>query len=39
MRLNWIPFGQQEYYSFQINVKSAILQDLKLVKRRDFYDE
>ena len=38
MRLNWIPFGGQESYNFQINVKSSILQDLKLVKRKDFFD-
>ena len=38
MRLNWIPFGAQESYFFQINVKSSILQDLKLIKRNDFYD-
>jgi len=39
MRLNWIPFGLQESYFFQINVKSSILQDLKLIKRKDFYDQ
>jgi lipopolysaccharide assembly outer membrane protein LptD (OstA) len=38
MRLNWIPFGYQAGYFFQINVKSAVLQDLKLMKRKDFYD-
>jgi hypothetical protein len=38
MRLNWVPFGGQESYFFQINVKASILQDLKLMKRRDFYD-
>jgi lipopolysaccharide assembly outer membrane protein LptD (OstA) len=38
MRLNWVPFGYQESYFFQINVKSSILQDLKLMKRKDFYD-
>ncbi|MEO8088202.1 MAG: putative LPS assembly protein LptD, partial [Bacteroidota bacterium] len=38
MRLNWVPFGFQESYFFQINVKSAILQDLKLMKRKDYYD-
>src|SRR5258705_2265578 len=27
MRLTWIPFGFQQSYSFQINVKSSILQD------------
>ncbi len=35
MRLNWTPMGQQANYNFQINVKSSILQDLKLVKRKD----
>jgi hypothetical protein len=39
MRLNWVPFGHQESYFFQINVKSSVLQDLKLMKRKDFYDE
>ena len=39
MRLNWIPFGYQESYFFQINVKSSVLQDLKLMKRKDFYDD
>jgi hypothetical protein len=38
MRLNWVPFGAQESYFFQINVKASILQDLKLMKRKDFYD-
>jgi hypothetical protein len=38
MRLNWIPFGLQESYTFQINVKASVLQDLKWVKRKDFYD-
>ncbi|MFM2136517.1 MAG: hypothetical protein RL021_1917 [Bacteroidota bacterium] len=38
MRLNWIPFGGQESYNFQINVKSSVLQDLKLIKRKDFFD-
>lgn len=38
MRLNWVPFGGQESYNFQINVKSSMLQDLKLVKRKDFWD-
>ncbi|MDQ3050353.1 MAG: LPS-assembly protein LptD [Bacteroidota bacterium] len=38
MRINWVPFGQQENYYFQINVKSSILQDLKLTKKNDIYD-
>lgn len=38
MRMNWIPFGYQESWNFQINVKAAILQDLKLLKKKEFYD-
>jgi hypothetical protein len=38
MRLNWVPFGYQANYFFQINVKSSILQDLKLTKKNDRYD-
>jgi lipopolysaccharide assembly outer membrane protein LptD (OstA) len=39
MRANWVPFGFQENYYFQINVKSSILQDLKLSKKNDIYDQ
>jgi len=38
MRLNWVPFGFQQNYFFQINVKSSVLQDLKLTKKNDIYD-
>jgi hypothetical protein len=38
MRFNWVPFGFQQNYFFQINVKSSILQDLKLTKKNDIYD-
>ena len=38
MRMNWIPFGYQESWNFQINVKASILQDLKLLKKKEFYD-
>lgn len=38
MRLNLIPFGPRKSYNFALNVKSAVLQDLKLVRRRDFRD-
>jgi lipopolysaccharide assembly outer membrane protein LptD (OstA) len=38
MRMNWIPFGYQESWNFQINVKASILQDLKLLKKKSFYD-
>ncbi len=38
MRFNWVPFGLQENYYFTINVKSSILKDLKLDKKKDRYD-
>jgi hypothetical protein len=38
MRLSWIPIGFHQSYSFQINVKSAILSDLKYEKRKSWYD-
>jgi len=34
----WIPFGFMKSYSVQINVKSALLQDLKLQRRRAWFD-
>ena len=33
MRFNWIPFGFRQSFNFQINVKSTVLQDLKLTRR------
>lgn len=38
MRLNWVPFGRFQSYNFTIAVKSAILKDLKLERRRPFLD-
>lgn len=38
MRLNWVPFGYFQNYNFTIAVKSSILQDLKLERRRSFFD-
>ena len=38
MHLFWIPEGVQQSYNFQINVKSSVLQDLKLTKKNDRYD-
>ncbi len=38
MHLQTIPFGPRKSFTFTINVKSAILQDLKLVRRRDYRD-
>ena len=38
MRMNWIPYGIQKSWNFQINAKSSLLQDLKLTKKKDFRD-
>ncbi|GAB4311872.1 MAG: putative LPS assembly protein LptD [Bacteroidales bacterium] len=38
MRFNWIPFGYRQSWNFTINIKSRLLQDLKLDKKKDFRD-
>lgn len=38
MRLSTIPFGLNKSYTFTLNVKAAILQDLRLLRRRDYRD-
>jgi hypothetical protein len=38
MKFNWIPFGFRQSYSIDINVRSSVLQDLKLSRKRDWYD-
>ena len=38
MSLNWVPFGFQQNFFFQINVKSSVLQDLKLTRKNDRFD-
>ncbi len=38
MRLSVIPIGFRKSYSFQINIKSSILQDIKWTKRDSYYD-
>lgn len=38
MRFYWIPFGPRQSYNFTLNVKSAVLQDLKINRRRDWFD-
>ncbi len=38
MRFNWIPYGFRQSWNFSINIKSALLQDLKLDKKKDFRD-
>jgi len=36
--LHLVPFGQHKSYMFQINVKADMLKDLKLAKRRSWFD-
>ncbi len=38
MNFNWVPFGRYQSFSLVIRPKSAILQDLKIQKRRSFQD-
>jgi len=34
----WIPFGRYQSYNVTINAKSSLLQDLKLNRKRSWYD-
>jgi lipopolysaccharide assembly outer membrane protein LptD (OstA) len=38
MKFNWIPTGFRKSYNLTINVKSQMLQDLKLTKKKDWRD-
>lgn len=38
MRVNWIPFGPRQSYSLEINAKASMLKDLKISRRRSWYD-
>lgn len=38
MRLNWIPFGARKSYMVTIAVKASTLQDMKLMRKREWYD-
>ena len=38
MSFNWIPIGFMRSYNLNISVKSSILQDLKLQRRKTWYD-
>lgn len=38
LAINWIPFGTYQQYSVDLKVKASILQDLKLSRRRQFYE-
>lgn len=37
-RFEWIPFGARKSYMLTVSVKASILQDLKLQRRRSWYD-
>ncbi len=39
MAIRWIPFGPYQSYSVDLKVKASILQDLKLSKRREYYNQ
>ncbi len=38
MRFSWIPIGFRQSWNFSINIKSSILQDMKLDKKKDYRD-
>lgn len=38
MSFNMVPFGQLRSYTFTINAKARMLQELKLTRRRDWFD-
>jgi hypothetical protein len=38
MNVNWVPFGKFTSYNIDIRVKSSLLQDLKVSRRRSFFD-
>jgi hypothetical protein len=38
MHLQTVPFGPRKSFTFTLNVKATVLQDLKLVRRRDYRD-
>ncbi|MBX2961847.1 MAG: hypothetical protein KF687_04990 [Cyclobacteriaceae bacterium] len=38
LSFNWGPFGKFTYYDFRISVKASMLQDLKIDRRKPFYD-
>lgn len=38
MHMQTIPFGPRKSYNFTLNVKATVLQDLKLLRRRDYRD-
>ncbi len=39
MSFTWIPFGTLRSYNFTLNVKSSVLQDLRINRKQDWFDE
>lgn len=37
LSMQWIPFGIRQSYTFTLRVKASVLQDLKLHKQQDWY--
>jgi len=38
MAFDWVPFGGRQSYSISINMKSSLLRDLRLQRRRSWFD-
>jgi len=38
MHFDWVPFGFRKSYMLNVAVKASVLQDLKLSRKRDWYD-
>jgi hypothetical protein len=38
LSFNWVPFGTYTQFHFRINAKASLLQDLRLERRKPFYD-
>jgi len=38
MSFHWVPFGAYRSYSFDLKVRASVLQDLKLSRRRDYFN-
>jgi lipopolysaccharide assembly outer membrane protein LptD (OstA) len=38
MSFDWVPYGAYRSYFFSIHIKASTLQDLKLDKRKEYYD-
>ena len=37
-RIDWVTFGFRKSYSFTLNLKTSMLSDVKIPRRRDWYD-